>query len=40
MRTLVGLAWAIERQIGKAEIGGCNSRPIEALTRVVDSMGE
>ena len=32
VRVLIGLAWAIRRQIGNKDFCGCNSRPLEKNT--------
>ena len=32
LRILVGLAWAIRRQIGNTGLGGCNRRALEKIT--------
>ena len=32
MRILVGLARAVQRQIGNTGLGGCNRRPLEKIT--------
>ena len=32
LRILVGLAWAVRRQIGNTVLGGCNRRPLEKFT--------